>query len=410
MKILYFGTICNEKRFVEICKKSLVKPSAAPQNFETLLINGFDGLPNVEIDANTFPPVPAFPKGYALFWGRKIDNLTEKIDARWIPALNIQIIKQICLFFFSFCFTLSWLVKNRREKRKTILLYSIYMPIAYGTVFLAKLAKCNIVVIVPDLPRFMFTYSRQKGIKSKLIPCFLYLTKFVESKFDGYILLTDYMNNLVNTKNKPYIIVEGIGDSDIYLNDGRPNFGDKAKKAIMYAGTLNEKFGIKKLVDAFDTIKEDSLELWLFGNGDMEKELEKASLKDSRIRYFGRKAKKEILEYEKKATILVNIRPTEDEYTKYSFPSKTIEYMVSGTPLLTTRLPGIPEEYFSYCYTIEDETKQGVSEAITRVLNLPNEELISMGKRARDFIINNKNSEIQAKKIYNYLEMLLCKE
>ena len=407
MKILYFGTVCNEKRFNDICEKSSLKPSAAPQNYETLLINGFDGLPNVEIDANTFPPVPAFPKGYALFWGRKIDNLTENINTRWIPAINIQVIKQICFFFFSFCLTLLWLIKNRREKSKTILLYSIYMPVAYGTLFLAKLARCKTVVIVPDLPRFMFTYSQQKGIKAKLIPCFLYLTKIIESKFDGYILLAKYMNDLVNTKNKPYIIVEGIGNIDLCLNDYQPIFEDKAKKAIMYAGTLNEKFGIRELVEAFETIKDDSLELWLFGNGDMEKEIEKASQEDSRIRYFGRRAKKEILEYEKKATLLVNIRPTEDEYTKYSFPSKTIEYMASGTPLLTTKLPGIPEEYFSYCYTTEAETKEEISNVTQKIINLPNEELIGMGKKARDFIINNKNSKTQAKKIYNYLVLVL---
>ena len=34
--------------------------------------------------------------------------------------------------------------------------------------------------------------------------------------------------------------------------------------------------------------------------------------------------------------------------------------MACGTPLLTTKLPGIPDEYYEYCYTLDDETVDGV--------------------------------------------------
>ena len=55
----------------------------------------------------------------------------------------------------------------------------------------------------------------------------------------------------------------------------------------------------------------------------------------------------------KEAKLLINLRNPEDKYTKYSFPSKTFEYMVSGTPFFTTKLEGIPSEYYNYLYCID---------------------------------------------------------
>ena len=63
-----------------------------------------------------------------------------------------------------------------------------------------------------------------------------------------------------------------------------------------------------------------------------------------RIEFLGMLPRTDVLELQSKATILVNPRQPVGDFTKYSFPSKTIEYMASGTPLLMYKLPGIPEE------------------------------------------------------------------
>ncbi|MDA1586591.1 glycosyltransferase, partial [Bacillus cereus group sp. TH230-1LC] len=261
-------------------------------------------------------------------------------------------------------------------------------------------------VIVPDLPSFMFTYTEVKGIKAKLIPLFLSVTNSIDSKFDSYIFLTKFMQDVINKKNKPYIIIEGIAnDTDLVHENEELVWSEK--RAIMYAGALNEKFGIDKLIEAFKIIPESELELWLFGDGDMVEKILKHSQEDNRIKYLGRKTRNEILRYERKATLLVNIRTTNDEYTKYSFPSKTIEYMSSGTPLLTTKLPGIPLEYYNHCYTIEDETLDGIAMSLNKILSLSDDELRIMGNSAREFIVSNKSAKMQAEKICSFLEKIV---
>jgi len=109
---------------------------------------------------------------------------------------------------------------------------------------------------------------------------------------------------------------------------------------------------------------------------------------------------------QRKATLLINPRDGVEEFTKYSFPSKTIEYLSSGTPTILYKLKGIPEEYYNYCYTCDFEGAEGLTETIVRVLNIPSDERESMGEKAKKFILNNKNETIQSKKIIHLIKNL----
>ena len=105
-----------------------------------------------------------------------------------------------------------------------------------------------------------------------------------------------------------------------------------------------------------------------------------------------------------KVTLLINPRPTNEEYTKYSFPSKNMEYMVSGTPILTTKLPGMPKEYYKHVYLIEEENVDGLKNILIDILNKPVEELYKFGNGAKEFVLNKKSNIMQAKKIINMID------
>ena len=112
----------------------------------------------------------------------------------------------------------------------------------------------------------------------------------------------------------------------------------------------------------------------------------------------------EIVGKEQRAALLVNPRPSAPEYTKYSFPSKNMEYMVSGTPILTTKLPGMPKEYYPYVYLLEDETPKGITEKLQEIFGLSLEEREEMGANARGFVLQHKSNVAQAKKILKFIE------
>ena len=130
------------------------------------------------------------------------------------------------------------------------------------------------------------------------------------------------------------------------------------------------------------------------------------SEKYDNVIYLGIAPNSEIVKSELRATLLVNPRPTNEEYTKYSFPSKNMEYMASGTPVLTTKLPGMPEEYNEYVYLLEDESAEGVCNALKEILTKPAEELYQKGKEAKEFVVREKNNVKQAEKLISLIDNL----
>lgn len=100
----------------------------------------------------------------------------------------------------------------------------------------------------------------------------------------------------------------------------------------------------------------------------------------------------------------MNVRNPKDDFTAYSFPSKTIEYMSSGTPLLTSRLPGIPQAYFDCCYTISGNDVAEIKSALETIMGYSDEVRRDMGKRARAYIYENKTAFRQAERVLNFIE------
>ena len=99
------------------------------------------------------------------------------------------------------------------------------------------------------------------------------------------------------------------------------NFKKEEYKTILYTGTLDFRYGITNLLDAFNQIKEDNYRLWICGGGVGQEAVVKACEKDSRIKYFGTVGKQIIIELQKKATLLVNPRNNLGDYNSFSFPS-----------------------------------------------------------------------------------------
>ena len=154
------------------------------------------------------------------------------------------------------------------------------------------------------------------------------------------------------------------------------------------------------LVESFIAVDIDNSELWLYGNGPFVDELQSYIQCDPRIRYFGVRPNQEVFEAELRATLLVNPRPTHEEFTQYSFPSKNMEYMVSGTPVLTTALPGMPKDYYPYVYIFDQgETIEGYVMVLRKILSLPDVELRKKGLMARQWVLDNKNHIGQTERI-----------
>ena len=211
------------------------------------------------------------------------------------------------------------------------------------------------------------------------------------------------MKEPLRIENRPWTRVEGIFNSNYNINNipAKENF-----KTVLYTGNIDERYGIITLIEAFRLINDENYRLWIRGNGSTMKYIIEAEKKDSRITYFNEMSRPELMILQKKATVLINPVSSTELFTRYFFPSKTMDYMASGTPTIMTKLKSIPTEYLDYVYLAENDDSEGLKKIIVEVCSKNQSELDEFGKKASQFIMKEKNAYKQVRKIYDMISKL----
>lgn len=385
MKVIYVSTVVSKEKNNYLVNNCKVVPLQSIQKFNYLLC---EGLTQNDISVKTFSAIPmskTISNKKIWFERKEIEN---NIEFNYLPFVNIKIIRQLFLFLFTIVFFLKETLFENNED-KIFICDALNTTISNTCLLLCKFFGIKVVGTFTDLPKDMGGDKINRKINI-----------FFQSKYDAYILLTKYMNDIVNPKSKPFILLEGICDSEI-LTEKFISF-DKRKNKFIYAGGLHERYGVKYMIEAFLELKQENVELHLYGTGDLSEWIK--TIKDKRIFYHGSVSNKEVMIAEQSALLLINPRYTAGDYTKYSFPSKNMEYMSTGTPLLTTKLSGIPDEYFDYTYLIEKETKLGIKKDFEKVLSKSKDTLEKFGKRAKEFVTDKKNKVVQGKKLKKFID------
>lgn len=384
----------------EINKYSLTGVQNAANKLQWGIVKGLDGLgENVTIFNSIY--VGSYPRRY-----RKImiptfhfSHGSEKNDIN-IGFINIAGIKVLSRYYTVKRELDKWAsVDSGREK--VLLIYAMTTPFAQLAGYIKrKYSSIKVIYIIPDLPMYMnVTRVQESSVyrTRKKIEEFLFHRSL--KNVDGYVLLTDGMKEWFTTDIN-YTVVEGMAtiDNTIDVDD------IKKKKQILYAGGIKREYGVIDLVSAFSQIDDPEWELVIYGDGtDMESVCEYAK-KDVRIKIMGSAPNAVVMKHQREAALLINPRKNQ-EMAKYSFPSKTLEYMLSGTPMLGYKLAGIPEEYYDNMFVIQD-SENGMEEALRKAMDLPETERIKMGEKAKHFVVKEKNPEKQCKKILELIGRL----
>ena len=400
MKVLFLGCLFNQKEEKYLMQKSKIGLQGATNTYQWNIIKGLDKTLERPVDILNVLPVGTFPKYFndLMLKTKKWSHLQNANDLE-IGSINVVFLKQIKRTISCKMAIKKWL-KDNHDNDKSIIIYSTYLP------FLQAIKKLpddvNITLIVTDIPEYYDLDASNSWIKKLLR---LINNNFIYKslkRIDNFVILTEQMKGLLSIGKRPYIVIEGLVDSDNIITCN--NEGAKVnKKIILYTGTLNFKFGIMDLINGFSVIDKTQYELWICGSGEAEKEIINRVKSNSRINFLGYVTKKEIYDLQKKATVLINPRTNYGEYTKYSFPSKTMEYMLSGTPVLMYKLDGIPDEYDPYLYYINGNQPKNFANRIMEICEKPQSELDDFGEKARQFVLENKNCMVQAKKIIDMI-------
>lgn len=390
MKLIYVGSSRPEAIAQEYLKKGS-RVNFAAMTLQNALL---DGLSEQNVDLNiisawSITPYPKVKQIY--FQPENVEFKNRKGIYRFVGCINLPFINMVSKF-----------IRVRKELKRqlknqadaNIIVYETYTPFLLAVATLRKkIAKT--IVIVPDLPEYM--HGKDNMIRAFLKKIDRCMIEWCLNKFDGYVVLSEPMLEKL-PKGKKHIVMEGIFN---------PEFVEKpvekeSFKTIMYTGGVYAHRGTKLLLEAFKSLTQPDYRLWIRGDGDLKKEILDMAAKDSRIRYFEPMGREQLLELERKATVMVNTTPPQD-FTRYFFPSKNMEYLASGTPTIMFRLGCMPQEYDDYLYYVDGNDAEALRKKIIEVCEKPQEELNEFGNRAKQFILKKKNPTVQCKRILDFI-------
>lgn len=366
MKILMICGVYEKEYEGEVLQYTKGYAEQSANIFQRKLINGIKEN-EIEYKIISAPFIGAYPIRYKQLKFKGFDNRVGDIE--YVSFNNIWGLRNI-----SRARAMKRAIKAyfdcEDEENFLILIYCAHTPFLEAGVYAKQLRpKSKICFIVPDLPQYMNLDEKKRRIYDFFKKYDINkMNKYID-KVDSFVLLTEPMKEILNVGNRPYIVVEGLIDE---IKDDTSAYEVKSDgiKRIVYTGKMNVKFGIKNLVDSFMKIKGENYRLILCGDGDARSYVEEQSKKDFRIEYKGVVTSLVAKEYINSADVLVNPRPNSEEYTKYSFPSKIIEYLMTGNPVVAYMLDGMPKCYESFIYIIPDEC-YSFEAVIHRALSFP---------------------------------------
>ena len=393
--LAYIGCIVpDEPRF----HNAAFNPSGQMYQRELLLGLKGAGMPASLILSVT--PTPAYPKVERMWIRGGEVYLPDSLRVTLVSFVNITPVKQITVGIAALLHLLLWRWRTRRTRFRVVYTYNLTVPPGLFTLLGARLIGAKTVVSLCDInvpgetvPADWF-YRFDYWLQRKLIP-----------RFDGHCVAADAMAQEF-IPGRPYLRLEGGVRRDVFARTRLRLDGGEDQNApfvVAAAGTLSEANGLLVLLKAFSLLEGDRYRLHIAGRGPLERQVREAAAHDSRIEYLGLIPFSDVLPLYKNSDVLVNVRMTKDMNTRYFYPGKMMEYLASGTPVITTCTGHTEEEFGEFVYLLRDETAQGLAEVIRHVAGLSPDIRRNLGLGAQEYMANHKTWDSQTKKVARFI-------
>lgn len=366
--------------------------------FHNLLQRGLLADPRCHVHAVVGrSATPRFYRGH--WWSRVRETSSERHTVDHLAFPNVRGLKQAWLALAFTLRALGWRWRTRGAAHRVLVADAAYITALPGVLRALAGSTITKLAIFADVYDFMAEVEDAgRGSSHSLRSRMRSVAAATYARLDGFVLITEQVNDLVNPAGKPYLVMEGVVDSSMQLAENSLESKTTAF-SVLYAGALRAEYGVADLVDGFRALTAPTAELHIYGGGDYAPDVAAAADADPRIKFHGRADLAHVVDAELRAWLLVNPRPTSEDFVKYSFPSKNMEYLASGTAVLTTRLPGMPAVYYDHVLTIEEDGAPAITAAIDKALAVPLADLHRQGAAAREFVLDGKNERAQAARI-----------
>lgn len=376
MRILFLGSSVPRDR-----AEALSGASVAGNNMQLEFLHALTRIPGVEVDVCSLLPVATYPREKSLWVTSGNLRIGAGLTAHQVPFTTLPLLKQFSQILF---LARAGSKLAHRRHYDFVLAFNMYPHIGFAAWWLKWRRRTRIACLLADVP--VPWRSTRNPMKSALLSMYNSATRLLLRQVDATVALTSRAA-AVYTPQAAAIAIDGaINHVQCTVPiDPLETSGEEEKK-VVFAGTLTQYNGIDNLLKAMQWVEDTSVVLHVYGGGALADVVSRVARSSSNIVYHGKVSSAAMAAVQQEAFLLINPRPIANPVSDVAFPSKVLEYMASGTPVLSTRLPCFSSEYDELLFFAETGTPAELGQLIDKIASLSGAERQGRGARAREFV------------------------
>ncbi len=391
MNVLFIGSAIAPER-------SARTPGSSPaaNRYQHGLLGGLAAALDGELRVVSRLPIAAGRSSGALWVRAGREEVRPGVVASILPMLNLPFVKQLCLGLGA-ARAVARFCRDHRGEQNVVLGYSLSSFVASFAARAARRAGPPLVYLYTDPP---YAQARHGALWSMAYRLNRRMTERVLAQCAGLVTVNAHAVD-VYAPGKPFLVLEGGVEA------GAPRMQAAVQPlTLLYSGGYSPHNGLENLIAGFRRTENPGYRLQLYGRGVLEDDLRRQQAADPRIQVMGFAAPEAMPALQAGAAALVNPRPTAHSITATTFPSKLMEYLLSGRPVLTTRINGITADYDPYFHYVDDESPEGWAAAIDGLLGGDAAALDERGAAGRAFVLLEKNWDAHGQRLVAFLQQL----
>ncbi|MGI6713708.1 MAG: glycosyltransferase [Bacilli bacterium] len=347
MKIIYLTTSMLPEDFEALSAKCNPKPNPSNQNFHRHLISLL--AKDHRIDVISIRPVaPGMTRE------KHFPSYT-KHNYHYVGFYNSKIRRRISLF---------------HQLRKTIMkilelngLNTLLIVDGLSYLLTRVALEFKKTYRLPILGIYTDNPNNLTGVSQKYI-------KKLEKTYadiDLYFSISPALNLYVNPNGKPSLIYEGLS---VPLKAINPRIPEEYGRYFFFAGALLEKYGLRMMIDGFleSHVKD---KLLIAGHGKGADIVLEANRRNNRVIYLGLLTENEVANFATHSLASLNPRPLDSKRDLQSFPSKVLQYLSMGTPVISTKHPRLYDLFKDEVLWLKDADATSIKRMLQKVSRDP---------------------------------------
>lgn len=398
-RVAFLGFALPDDRFSEVAAADPALPIQT-QRFGWAVIDALQ-LAGIDVSVISTDPVADYPSHAKLrFHSRRF--AAHGVQGVVVPFINATGIKHVSRFV---SVTRALFAGFRTSPVDAVVVHGVNSALLWAAAAFGRRTGVPFIVLLTDPPSVRTPYDNPGTWQLKQVDRWVIMMALRRAA--GVVALAPRLAEDF-APGVPWLHMEGISStvSDATIS-GTPGDGSSETSAVsspervVYAGGLREAFGVLDLVDAV-TRSDGQWRLEIYGRGPESTAVEAAAATSSRVHFGGLVDGDDLQRIYSSADLLINPRHIDGDLPQYSFPSKLLEYMATGTPVMTTRLPTLPEDYEPHLCLTEQGGPE-LARSIDSFFARPSAERIDLGSSAQAFILATRGHLAQGLRLRNFI-------